>query len=295
VADAVYAGLEARGIRCWMAPRKIRPGADWGAAIIEGIETCKVFVLIFTAHANSSEQIKREVERAVAKGAKLVSVRLEDVPMSKSLEYFLSTPHWLDAIEGPIEDHVAKLAETVQFLAATRDSRQIPPPLKVRHREPVHSAAPPNTVWRRPLVLAAVAAAAFALYYFALRKAPPQIVAINFPPAIGTGARNAVGTVQFQAPHDEIARAEFEVVEAERFEPFSVVPRGVGGQKTGSFSFGLHSGVPQLVTLRATLVDSAGRRSSPVSFSFEVRKAAPGQDRSFEINTPHGFKFKIPG
>lgn len=83
--------------------------------------------------------------------------------------------------------------------------------------------------------------------------------------------------MQFQAPHGEIARAEFEVVEAERFEPFSVVPKGVGGQKQGSFPFGLHSGVPQQVTLRATLIDSAGRRSSPVSFSFEVRKAPRGR------------------
>ncbi|MEX1244998.1 MAG: toll/interleukin-1 receptor domain-containing protein [Thermoanaerobaculia bacterium] len=55
VADAVYAGLEARGIRCWMAPHKIRPGTDWGAAIIEAIETSKVMVLIFSAHANASE------------------------------------------------------------------------------------------------------------------------------------------------------------------------------------------------------------------------------------------------
>ena len=293
MADAVYAGLEARGIRCWMAPHKIRPGTDWGAAIIEGIESCRVFVLIFSQHANVSQQIKREVERAVAKGARLVSVRVEDVPMSKSLEYFLSTPHWLDAVEGPIEDHVPKLAETVQFLASTRDSTQIPPPLKVRRASP--SSVPAYNLWRRPLVVGAAAAAVFALYYFVLRKEPPQIVAINFPPAIGTGSRNAVGTVQFQAPHGEIARAEFDVVEAERFEPFSVVPKGVGGQKQGSFSFGLRSSVPQQVTLRATLVDGAGRRSSPVSFSFEVRKTAKGSDRSFEINTPHGFKFKIPG
>lgn len=55
MADAVYAGLEARGIRCWMAPHKIRPGTDWGAAIIEAIETSKVMVLIFSAHANASE------------------------------------------------------------------------------------------------------------------------------------------------------------------------------------------------------------------------------------------------
>ncbi|HWZ86037.1 MAG TPA: hypothetical protein VN032_07550, partial [Thermoanaerobaculia bacterium] len=69
----------------------------------------------------------------------------------------------------------------------------------------------------------------------------------------------------------------------------------VAGQKRGSFPFGIHAGTPQQVTLAATLVDAAGRRSSPVSFSFEVKKsAAPGPDRSIEINTPHGLKFKIP-
>ena len=33
-ADAVRAGLEARQIRCWMAPRDILPGEDWGSAIV---------------------------------------------------------------------------------------------------------------------------------------------------------------------------------------------------------------------------------------------------------------------
>ena len=37
VADAVCAGLEGRGIACWMAPRDIVPGVDWGAAIIDAI------------------------------------------------------------------------------------------------------------------------------------------------------------------------------------------------------------------------------------------------------------------
>ena len=31
IADAVCARLEARGIRCWIAPRDVRPGAPvWG-------------------------------------------------------------------------------------------------------------------------------------------------------------------------------------------------------------------------------------------------------------------------
>ena len=38
IADAVCATLEAHGIRCWMAPRDIKPGADWGESILDGIE-----------------------------------------------------------------------------------------------------------------------------------------------------------------------------------------------------------------------------------------------------------------
>lgn len=29
VADAVCAGLETQGIRCWLAPRCVEPGQDW--------------------------------------------------------------------------------------------------------------------------------------------------------------------------------------------------------------------------------------------------------------------------
>ncbi|MFY9549732.1 MAG: toll/interleukin-1 receptor domain-containing protein, partial [Thermoanaerobaculia bacterium] len=129
MADAVCAGLEGRGIRCWIAPRDILPGADWGASIIDAITGSKVMVLVFSSNANLSPQIKREVERAVAKGVKVVPFRIEDVPMSKNLEYFISTPHWLDALTQPLEQHIARLAETVKLLCAARDSREVPPPL----------------------------------------------------------------------------------------------------------------------------------------------------------------------
>ena len=34
-ADAACAVLEKRRIRCWVAPRDITPGTEWGAAIIK--------------------------------------------------------------------------------------------------------------------------------------------------------------------------------------------------------------------------------------------------------------------
>jgi hypothetical protein len=50
MADATCAKLEAEGIRCWLAPRDISPGADWAASIVDAIDGCRVMVLIFSGH-----------------------------------------------------------------------------------------------------------------------------------------------------------------------------------------------------------------------------------------------------
>jgi hypothetical protein len=115
-ADATCAALEAAGIRCWIAPRDILPGADWGEAIVLAINSCRVMILIFSANANESPQIRREVERAVSKGLPIVPVRIEAIAPSRSLEYFIATVHWLDALTPPLEEHLRRLAETVKTL-----------------------------------------------------------------------------------------------------------------------------------------------------------------------------------
>src|SRR4051794_34962405 len=86
VADAVCAALEARGVRCWVAPRDIPAGVSWGSAIIDAIGDSRVMVLVFSSQSNASRQVVREVERAVAKGLALLPLRLEDVAMNKDLE-----------------------------------------------------------------------------------------------------------------------------------------------------------------------------------------------------------------
>ena len=74
-----------------MAPRDIEPGSDWSSSIIDGINGSRAMVLVFSANANTSQQIKREVERAVHKGIPIIPLRIENVVPEKSLEYFIST------------------------------------------------------------------------------------------------------------------------------------------------------------------------------------------------------------
>lgn len=116
IADAVCATLEARKVRCWIAPRDVLPGMHYGEAIIDAINECKVMILILSSSANASGQVKLEVERAVAKGAPIIPLRIEDVLPAKSLEYFIGSVHWLDALTPPMEKHLEYLAETVGLL-----------------------------------------------------------------------------------------------------------------------------------------------------------------------------------
>ena len=158
VADAVCATLENGGVRCWIAPRDIVPGTQWGEAIIDAISSCQVMVLVFSSNANESQQIIREVERAVSKGIPVIPFRVEDVDPNKSLEYFISAPHWLDALTPPLEKHLGQLLSTIKLLLARKGARVETPPEKDASRTDVKtdttirkSASDPGLETIRPL------------------------------------------------------------------------------------------------------------------------------------------------
>jgi len=113
IADAVVAGLENQGIRCWIAPRDILPGSSWGEAIIGAIEGCRFMVIILSKHSNHSNQVVREVERAVSNNVIIIPFRIENMDPTGAMAYFLATEHWLDAITPPIEAHIQKLTQTI--------------------------------------------------------------------------------------------------------------------------------------------------------------------------------------
>ncbi len=131
-ADAACAVLEGAGVRCWIAPRDIRAGGEYGAAIVEAIDQCRVMVLIFSSSANDWVRIHREIERAVSKGVTIVPVRIEEIAPTKSMEYFLGAIHWLDALTAPVEKHFHQLAETVKAILQVDASPRSAPDGAVR-------------------------------------------------------------------------------------------------------------------------------------------------------------------
>ncbi|HEY3729815.1 MAG TPA: TIR domain-containing protein [Steroidobacteraceae bacterium] len=111
---AAVAALEAQGIRCWAAPRDVAAGSEYGEEIIEAIKACRILVLIFSAQANASPHVRREVERAVSAGKAIVPFRIENIMPTGAMEYALGNTHWLDALTRPLDPHLATLLQTAR-------------------------------------------------------------------------------------------------------------------------------------------------------------------------------------
>ncbi len=124
-AEAICQNLEGSGFTCWIAPRNVRPGKEYGEEIILGIQNSRCLVLVLSEAANDSTFVRREVERAVSKNKPVFPVRIEDVLPSTGLELFVSTTHWIDAWSPPLERHWEALArelkdqDTIKDLART--------------------------------------------------------------------------------------------------------------------------------------------------------------------------------
>jgi TPR repeat protein len=235
-ADAVCAKLESRGIRCWIAPRDIRPGMSWGGAIVEAIDGARVMMLLFSSHANDSPQIKREVERAVHKEIVVVPVRVEDVKPTGDFEYFLGTPHWLDAISAPFEQHLEHIADSAGFwlergegAASPAEAPRPPEPARAQPvREEPRSAASPAAIaivpaqarpaWIVPSIAALVIALIGTAGYFGARYyADQQELAHERAPEHPAAAQPApAATAQVQkAPEPNAGQAQQEGAPAE--------------------------------------------------------------------------------
>jgi hypothetical protein len=120
-AFALVAALESAGLACWIAPRDVTPAAEWAAEIIEAISAAKVMVLIFSRDSNDSPQVRREVERAVHKKLSIVAFRLDEVLPERSLEYFLSSQHWLDAFPAPPASYFPAVIQALRRALEPRD------------------------------------------------------------------------------------------------------------------------------------------------------------------------------
>jgi len=113
IANSIAENLEHHGLRCWLAPRDVKPGALYADAIVGAINEAKALVLVLSGSAVTSSHVSREVERAASKRKPMIAFRIDAAPLSRALEYFLGESQWIDVRALGMPAALAKLAETV--------------------------------------------------------------------------------------------------------------------------------------------------------------------------------------
>lgn len=121
-AKLVCKELEHRGLPCWISSRDARPGENYQAAIVRAIKSAKVVVLLFTASANDSDEIKKELSLASWFKSAVIPIRVEDVSMDEAFSYELATRQWIDTYMG-WEAALANLAQSARSYIKLQASR----------------------------------------------------------------------------------------------------------------------------------------------------------------------------
>lgn len=127
-AQAICHVLEQNEIRCWMAPRNIPPGSDYGDVIDDAIKSCKAVVILYSEKAASSPWVTGELNVAFEEQKTIIPFRLDKTPLKGQTRVMLNQRHWIDAYP----DYKTKFNDLVKAvaLAVGKDVHLDPTPVK---------------------------------------------------------------------------------------------------------------------------------------------------------------------
>jgi TolB-like protein len=175
VANSILENLEQHGLRCWLAPRDVKPGYQYADAIVGAINEAKVVVLLLSHNAVASSHVGREIERAASKHKPIIAFRIDAATLNRALEYFLSQSQWIDAPAIGMPAALAKLVE-----AAGQGSGQTVTPSPLASEKPlVRTEGRAKLLGGAAVVVVVCAATAMGLHFWSQnhKVAPPPAAA----------------------------------------------------------------------------------------------------------------------
>ena len=92
----------------------VTPGSQYADEIVAAINGTKVFVLVLSEQALASPHVGRETQRAASKGRRIIVLRTDAVPLTRSYEYFLSESQWIDVAALGLPAALIKLTQAVR-------------------------------------------------------------------------------------------------------------------------------------------------------------------------------------
>jgi hypothetical protein len=160
-ASTVVKNFERFGIKCWIAPRDVTPGSQYTDEIVAAINDTEVFVLVLSENAVASSHVGREIERAASKRRRIIVLRTDAAPLTRSFEYFLSESQWIDVAALGVPAALTKLTQAVRQRLAP--ASWVSPGLGTDVRNPADRKRKPSYLTVKRVIAAAVFFAVAAL------------------------------------------------------------------------------------------------------------------------------------
>lgn len=145
-ANAICHVLEENGVRCWIAPRDILQGFDYGDVIEKAIRSCKLFVLVYSKTAAVSPWVKGEVNIAFTEGKTILPYRIDETLLEGGLRVMLNQYHWIDSYPDYKRCFKDLLTSVEANLGQTEKQIISPKPQPVQDNEPTQRETEVDTV-----------------------------------------------------------------------------------------------------------------------------------------------------
>lgn len=88
--------IESNNISCFISLRDLIAGEEYAMQLLDNIDSAKAVLLVLSNASNNSPHVLREIEYAVGHNVPILVYPIEEVKLSKSMEYFLMTHQWIN-------------------------------------------------------------------------------------------------------------------------------------------------------------------------------------------------------
>ena len=124
VAQKVYAYLQQKGLKPWIAPQCILAGEPYARAIINGISKCRLMVVILSKTSNSSDDVLNEIDQAHGAKKVILPFIIDDTEMSGEMRYYLSRKQWIKAYPEVTTAQYEQLFRAIRAYLPIREEAQ---------------------------------------------------------------------------------------------------------------------------------------------------------------------------
>lgn len=115
-AELIGTTLEKAGLNCRLVKDDGKTSGDYAKGMPSIKAESKVLVIVFSGHANNSQELARILADAMETGMAVIPFRIEAVEPKGVMLFYLSDTQWLDADNPPTAKQLQILVETARSL-----------------------------------------------------------------------------------------------------------------------------------------------------------------------------------